>query len=210
MLIDSIFNEFQYGGLTLKDQRFAEAEYEPSDSYNYPFDGTFGFGFAQISNSDPKSTPIDNLFAQGQIKKRIFCIHFNQKDVQPGGELIIGGCDVEAEQWLDCNQPNVTWQTKVSSVDVVPHSENDTKTITVCKDGCNALFDTGSSIIGGQQDVLDAIANKIGAPYNDTYSEYVIDCDAKDLPTIEFNFGKFKTALTSKDYVTPYWVGICS
>lgn len=104
----------------------------------------------------------------------------------------------------------MTWQTTVSSVDVVPTSKNDTETITVCKDGCNALFDTGSSVIGGQQDVLDAIANKIGAPYNVTYSEYLIACDAKDLPTIDFNFGKFKASLTSEDYVTPYWVRILS
>lgn len=197
----------KYGGLTINDQRFAEAEYEPSDSYNYPFDGTFGFGFAQISNSDQSSTPIDNLFDQGQIKKKIFCIHFNKKDVTPGGELIIGGCDIQAEQWLECTQPNVTWQTTVSSVDVVPKSPNETQKITVCEKGCNVLFDTGSSIIGGQNETLDAIANKIGAPFNETYNEYLIACDAKDLPTIEFNFGTFKTILTSDDYVTPYWVG---
>lgn len=102
----------------------------------------------------------------------------------------------------------MTWQTTVSSVDVVPTSPNDTEKITICEKGCNALFDTGSSVIGGQQDVLDKIANKIGAPYNETYSEYVIDCDATDLPTLEFNFGTFKTVLTSVDYVTPYWVRI--
>lgn len=198
----------KYGGLTIKDQRFAEAINEPSDSYNYPFDGTFGFGFAQISNSDTKSTPIDNLFDQGQIKKRMFCIHFNQKDATPGGELIIGGCDVEAEKWLELSQPNVTWQTKVSSVDVIPTNPNDTKTITVCKDGCNVLFDTGSAIIGGQADVLDTIANKVGATYNESYNEYFIACDATDLPTIDFKFGEFITTLTSADYVTPFWVRI--
>lgn len=199
--------------MTLKDQRFAEAQYEPTDSYNYPFDGTFGFGFAQISNSDKDSTPIDNLFDQGQIKKKLFCIHLNQLGAKPGGELIIGGCDVEAETWLKCNQPNVTWQTSVDSVSIVPQSPNNGKGI-VCGNGCNVLFDTGSSVIGGQKETLDAVGAALGAPWNDTHDEYLIACnngkidDPKTLPKLEFNFGTFKAVMDANDYVTPYYVSI--
>lgn len=86
--------------MTITDQIIGEALSEPVDSYNYPFDGTFGFGWSIISATDQNSTPLDNLYAQGQIEKRLFCIKLSNKEVTPGGELIIGGCDVEADYWI--------------------------------------------------------------------------------------------------------------
>lgn len=71
------------------------------NSYNYPFDGTIGWAWSgKVSQTDPNSTVIENLQKQGYIQKRLSCLKLHQDSEQPGGELLIGGCDVEAEHWV--------------------------------------------------------------------------------------------------------------
>ncbi|XP_031637084.1 rhizopuspepsin-like [Contarinia nasturtii] len=113
----SIDEEESFAGLTIKDQIIGGALYEPFDSYNYPFDGTFGFGWGRISATDPLSTPLDNLYKQGQIKRRMFCIKLHELNDKPGGEFIIGGCDVELNYWKPLTVTGF-WQISMSKIEV--------------------------------------------------------------------------------------------
>lgn len=189
--------------MTIKDQIIGEALSEPVDSYNYPFDGTFGFGWNVISATDQNSTPLDNLYEQGKIKNRIFCVKLNQLGTTPGGELIIGGCDIEADYWKPLSVSGF-WQIKMTSIVVGP-SNGDQLTLCASENGCEAMFDTGMAITGGPPDQINEIAAKIGAQYNETYQTYVIPCNATNLPNIDYQFGEVKITLMQEDYVAPWW-----
>lgn len=151
--------------MTITNQIIGEALKEPTDSYNYPFDGTFGFGWSIISATDQSSTPLDNLFEQKQIAKRLFCIKFT-RDIQKtleavptGGELSIGGCDVEADYWRPLSVDGF-WQINMTKLEVGAATDGGKK-LMLCENGCEALFDTGMGPIGGPPDEIELITSKL-------------------------------------------------
>lgn len=141
----------KFAGLPINDQIFGIATEQPVDSFNYPFDGTIGFDWSgKVSKTDPNSTILENLYNQGQVKKRYACVKLHQKNEQPGGELLLGGCDVEAEHWGRV-WGNGHWQIPIDKVEVIG---TDGKSLaSICGPdsavtGCQAIFDTGASTIG--------------------------------------------------------------
>lgn len=118
------------------------------DSYNYPFDGTIGFAWSgAVSQTDPKSTILQNLQKQGQIKKRYACIKLHQDKEQPGGELLLGGCDVEAEHWGRV-WGNGLWQIPIDKVEVIGTDGKSKSSICgpdFIVSNCQAALDTGAS-----------------------------------------------------------------
>lgn len=111
-----------------------------------------GFGWSgAVSQTDPDSTILQNLQKQGQIKKRFACVKLHQKNEQPGGEVLIGGCDVEAEHWGRV-WGNGLWQISIDKFEAVNGSDG--KGIAfVCGPGsivenCQAALDTGAAVIG--------------------------------------------------------------
>lgn len=110
-------------------------------------DGVFGFAYKEISLTDKTSTPLDNLYEQGQIKQRLACVKLNGFNEKPGGEFIIGGCDVEADFWLPIAKSGF-WQVNLTKVEVV--TPNGEVKVTFCdkpNSPCAAILDTGADDI---------------------------------------------------------------
>lgn len=201
MLFYLFFSHLQYGGLSHKDHIIGEAQTEDVDTNNYPFDGIFGFGFATSYSLDHNKTPFDNLLDQGQMKKRVFCIKLHQLEEQPGGELIIGGCDVAAEYCIPLSVSN-NWIAPIDKIQKKSADDNELFSIGQCNGKpCRAMFDTGMSFIGGSAANLDPIAKKMGAIYDESAMTYLISCDKPNLPNIEFQFGDAKIVLKPEDYL---------
>lgn len=185
-----------------------------------------GFGWSGAnSKTDPKSTILENLKNQGQIKRRYACVKLHSEKSQPGGELLIGGCDVEAEHWGRV-WGNGLWQIPIDKFAAIG---TDGKSIaSVCGAGsavpnCQAVLDTGAAVLGkfhwlirinklnwiyalfqkgGPSYLVDPIATKLGAAqYDEERNDYYVDCDDKTLGNMEFTFGKFKVVLTPDDYL---------
>lgn len=103
-----------------------------------------------ISETDPKSTLLQNLKKQGSIKKRLACLKLHQKDESVGGEVLIGGCDVEAEHWGRVSG-NGLWQIPIDKIETIG---TDGKALaTICTSGsdvqnCQATLDSGADPIG--------------------------------------------------------------
>lgn len=110
-------------------------------------DGVFGLAFKELSITDETSTPLDNLYEQGQIEKRIACIKLNELNEDVGGELIIGGCDVEADFWVPI-VPSGFWQVNLTKVEVkTPDGEVKATFCGGPHRSCIAILDSGADDI---------------------------------------------------------------
>lgn len=111
-------------------------------------DGVFGLAFKEVSITDQSSTPIDNLYDQKQIQERLACIKLNGVDEETGGEMIIGGCDVEADYWVPIANTGF-WQVNITKLEVkTPDGE---VKASFCEHRgshpCIAVLDTGADDI---------------------------------------------------------------
>lgn len=181
---------------------------------NAPFDGIFGLGFPAISVSD-KISPMERLQQQNVIKRKVFCCILNHKNEvmssngkEIGGELQIGGCEYTPTVYIPLTKLGY-WQFLMSSVIV---TKPDGSQFIACKSGCQAIMDTGTSLITGPAAEVNRINKILGAYLNEETYEYHIDCakirNIKYQPTITFQIQNEEFKLTAKDYILQINVSI--
>ncbi|XP_032546484.1 cathepsin D [Chiroxiphia lanceolata] len=186
------------GNLKIKHQVFGEAVKQPGMTFiAAKFDGILGMAFPRIS-VDQVVPFFDNIMQQRLIEKNIFSFYLNRDPTaQPGGELLLGGTDPKYYTG-EFNWMNVTrkayWQIHMDSVQV----GNET---TVCDGGCEAIVDTGTSLITGPKTEVKQIQKAIGAKPL-IKGEYLVPCDkVPTLPVITITLGGKPYNLTGEQYI---------
>ncbi|NP_956325.1 napsin-A precursor [Danio rerio] len=185
-------------GLNVTGQQFAEAVKQPGIVFAVArFDGVLGMAYPAISVD--RVTPVfDTAMAAKILPQNIFSFYINRDPAgDVGGELMLGGFD---QQYFngDLHYVNVTrkayWQIKMDEVQVG-------STLTLCKSGCQAIVDTGTSMITGPVQEVRALQKAIGAiPL--LMGEYWIDCKKiPTLPVVSFSLGGKMFNLTGQEYV---------
>lgn len=77
-----------------------------------------------------------------------------------------------------------------------------TKTIEVCKNGCQAIADSGTSLIYGPEDDVNKLISAMNAQYDQAEGVYKVDCDKmSDLPDLVFIIAGKKFPLKSSAYI---------
>ncbi|XP_031617164.1 lysosomal aspartic protease-like [Contarinia nasturtii] len=211
--VDSV----RVGNLEIKNQIFGEVTKEIGSTFvNVKFDGIFGLGFPSISVSD-KVSPLVRMQQQGVIKRRMFCfiLHHTDEKKSPygnyyiGGELHIGGCEYKPVLYVPLTKLGY-WQFLMSSVIVKKPSGS---RFYACDGGCQAIMDSGTSLITGPASEVDVINEILGAKKNHNTGEYHIDCrmtrNINARPKITFIIGGEEFTLTAKDYILQIEDDLC-
>lgn len=183
-------------GLVVANQPFAEVTRE-NGMYNDIEDGLMGLGYSSIANyANP--TPIDSAYAQGLIPQKLFAFYLNRDASNPsnGGEMTIGGLD-QAHYTGPITYVPVTrkgyWQFRMDVVWVGG--------VDACSGGCQAIADTGTSLIVGPTADMARLNRAIGGVDNHDGS-FELNCDAMaSYPDLTFQIGGRAFVLKPSDYM---------
>ncbi|KAK7929827.1 hypothetical protein WMY93_006222 [Mugilogobius chulae] len=161
------------------------------------FDGILGMAYPRIS-VDGVTPVFDNMMLQKKLDQNVFSFYLNRNpDTQPGGELLLGGTDPKYFTG-DFHYVNITrqayWQIHMDGLKVGAQ-------LGLCQGGCEAIVDTGTSLITGPAAEVKALHKAIGAlPL--IQGEYMVSCDkVPTLPSITFNIGGQSYTLTGEQYI---------
>ncbi|GAB1867623.1 Lysosomal aspartic protease [Camponotus japonicus] len=181
-------------GLNVRNQTFAEATYESSVFSLVQFDGILGMGYPTIS-VDGVTPVFQNMIQQRLVSQPIFSFYLNRDpSAKEGGELILGGYDPNHYVGEFTYVPVTVegyWQFTMDSVKAGNY--------TLCAQGCQAVADTGTSLIVGPFEDIDVINGYI---QNIRDNDGNVDCDKiNELPTINFILSGKPHNLTPHDYI---------
>ncbi|NWI78787.1 CATD protein, partial [Dryoscopus gambensis] len=187
------------GDLKIMDQTFGEATKQPGMTFiAAKFDGILGLAFPRISVESVMPF-FDNIMKQKLVDKNVFSFYLNRDPSGiPGGELLLGGTDPKYYRG-DFSWFNVTrkayWQIHMDS------SERVSGGLHVCDGGCEAIVDTGTSLITGPTKEVKKIQEAIGAKPL-IKGEYIVACEkVPTLPNITMTLGGKPFVLTGNEYI---------
>ncbi|XP_040465603.1 pepsin A-like [Falco naumanni] len=174
------------------NQIFGLTETEPGDFFYYsPFDGILGLAFPSIASSG--ATPVfDNMMSEGLVAKDLFSVYLS-RDGQSGSFVLFGAIDpyytTNGISWIPLSAETY-WQITMDSVSIGGE-------IAACPSGCQAIVDTGTSLLAVPPTALNNILSVLGAGSNGEVS-----CSAaSSLPDIIFNINGEAFPVPASAYV---------
>uniref|UniRef100_A0A8C3RAE0 cathepsin E n=1 Tax=Cyanoderma ruficeps TaxID=181631 RepID=A0A8C3RAE0_9PASS len=163
-------------GLIVSNQQFAESISEPGKAFlDADFDGILGLAYPSLA-VDGVTPVFDNMMAQNLVELPIFSVYMSSNPDSPqGGELLFGGFDTSrftgTLNWVPVTQQGY-WQIHIQLGG----------TVTFCANGCQAIVDTGTSLIAGPTKDIKELQNLIGAHL--LVSQYAVECSSLDVMLI--------------------------
>lgn len=190
------YDTVQVAGIADTNQIFGLSETEPGSFLYYaPFDGILGLAYPNIAASG--ATPVfDNMWNQGLVSQDLFSVYLSGND-QSGSVVMFGGIDSSyftgSLNWVPVTAQGY-WQITVDSITMNGQP-------IACSSGCQAIVDTGTSLLSGPTNAIANIQSAIGAS-QDTYGQMVVSCSAlSSLPDIVFTINGIQYPLPPSAYI---------
>ncbi|XP_017075866.2 lysosomal aspartic protease [Drosophila eugracilis] len=183
-------------GISIENQTFGEALKEPGTTFDEaPFAGIMGLAYEAIA-VDGVTPPFDNMISQGLLDEPVISFYLKRQGTAVrGGELILGGIDSSLYTGSLTYVPvsvQAYWQFKVNTIK--------TNGIVLCN-GCQAIADTGTSLIVVPEAAYRKINRQIGATDNGSGEAFVRCGRISTLPNVNLNIGGKVFTLRPRDYI---------
>lgn len=164
---------------------------------DFPFDGVLGIGLSAEPTASSFSL-LENIVEAGKAKHNMFSVWLATEDDHEESEIAFGGypedrLDSElvwlpTSRSLQAQKTSDLWKVDMSNLYV------GNEILDTCgRYGCSAVFDTGTSVIAGPSNVMEALEAALDVKE---------DCsNAGSLPPLGFAFGQSVLYIESQDYV---------
>jgi cathepsin D len=191
-------DNLEVSGLQISKQTFAEILKESGLSFIAgKFDGILGLGYPQISVLGIPPV-FDQMVAQNAVEAPVFAFYLTRDEDHPtGSEVVFGGVDDKHYtgniSYIPVSKKGY-WQFNMDKVSVGGQA-------TGCTSGCQAIADTGTSLLAGPSDEIKKINLAIGAaPFIN--GEYMVNCDnLPTMPDVTFSISGKDFTLRPDEYV---------
>nr|AAB91421.1 pregnancy-associated glycoprotein [Equus zebra] len=199
------YDTIKISSLVDRNQAFGLSVEEPDKILELAtFDGILGLSYPILSVKGV--TPVfDNLWNQGLLSQKLFAFYLSSKG-KKGSVVMFGGVDPSYYtgelHWVPVSKP-LYWQISMDSISI-------NGKVIACDGGCQAIVDTGTSLLLGPQDAVLNIQEIIQARRS-TSGGYFIDCDAVNtLPDILFTIDGIGYPVPANAYIQKdAALGIC-
>ncbi|KAG6935448.1 progastricsin [Chelydra serpentina] len=200
----SLSGFFGYDTVTLQNiavtnQEFGLSENEPGTNFIYAqFDGILGMAYPSLAVGGA-TTALQGMLQENLLSQPIFSFYLSsQPSSQYGGEVVFGGVDSSLYSgqiyWAPVTQ-ELYWQIGIDEFVIGGQATG------WCSQGCQAIVDTGTSLLTVPQQLMSSFLQDVGAQENE-YGEYVVDCSSvQSLPTISFTINGVSFPLPPSAYI---------
>ncbi|NXX39185.1 PEPA protein, partial [Tricholaema leucomelas] len=180
-------------GIEVTNQIFGLTETEPGDFFYYsPFDGILGLAFPSIASSG--ATPVfDNMMAENLVPRDLFSVYLSNNGAS-GSFVLFGAIDysytANGISWIPLSAETY-WQITMDRYVYVGGQP------VACLQGCQAIVDTGTSLLVVPNSILGTILASLGANSNGQVS-----CGAVNtLPSIVYYINNQAFSVPPSAYV---------
>ncbi|MBZ3881825.1 Gastricsin [Sciurus carolinensis] len=200
----SLTGFFGYDTLTVEsiqvpNQEFGLSEKEPGTNFVYAqFDGIMGLAYPALSMGGA-TTALQGMLRVDALSSPIFSVYLsNQEGSEDGGAVIFGGVDDNLYtgeiSWAPVTR-ELYWQIGIEEFYVGEEASG------WCSQGCQAMVDTGTSLLVVPKKHLSALLQTIGAQ-EDEYGQFFVNCaDVQNLPTFTFVINGVQFPLQPSSYI---------
>ncbi|XP_036240367.1 pepsin A-5 [Molothrus aeneus] len=186
------YDTVDVAGINVRNQIFGLAETEPGDFFYYtPFDGILGLAFPSIASSG--ATPVfDNMMIENLVDRNLFSVYLSRDD-EGGSFVLFGAIDpyytTRGISWIPLSAETY-WQISMESVSI-------SGTPVACSSGCQAIVDTGTTLLAVPIRALRTLMMRLGAS-----SSGEISCEAiRNLPSLIFHINGKEFPVPPRAYV---------
>ncbi|XP_058158934.1 LOW QUALITY PROTEIN: chymosin-like [Dasypus novemcinctus] len=189
--------------LVVPHQTVGLSTQEPGVVFTYSeFDGILGLAYPSLAA--PYSVPVfDNMMARHLLAQDLFSVYMGRSG--QGSMLTLGAIDPSyysgSLHWVPVTVQEY-WQFTVDSVTV-------DDVVVACDGGCQAILDTGTSMLAGPSSDILNIQTVIGATQG-LYGQFDVNCTSlSSMPTVVFEINGRKYPLPPSAY-TNQDPGVCT
>ncbi|KAK7878522.1 hypothetical protein WMY93_030358 [Mugilogobius chulae] len=193
---DSVETVLKGGGITVKNQVFGLSASEADFMAEMTADGILGLAFQSIS-SDNVVPVFYNMISQSLVAEPVFSVYLSGND-QQGSEVLFGGIDSSyytgSITWIPLSSASY-YQINMDSVTINGQT-------VACSGGCQAIIDTGTSLIVGPTTDINNMNSWVGATLNQ-YGEGVVNCqNLASMPDVTFTLNGNAFTVPASAYVS--------
>ncbi|XP_026851318.1 pepsin A-like isoform X1 [Electrophorus electricus] len=184
------------GGISVQNQIFGLSESEAPFMATMVADGILGLAYQTIASDD--ATPVfDNMMNQGLVSQDVFSVYLSSSGEQ-GSVLLLG--EIDSSYYTG----NIYWIPLSSETyyQVTMDSVSINGQIVACSGGCQAIVDTGTSLIVGPTSDISNINAWLGAT-TDQYGDATVSCsNIQSMPEITFTLNSYTFTIPASSYIS--------